>query len=47
MSGLGGRLWEVVAYGKIHYIIDGRRNQSGFWLGGRLREAVAQGGSTV
>ena len=46
MSGLGGRLWEVVAYGRWSLrgsftnsnLTDGGTNQ-----GGRLREVVAQG----
>ena len=42
MSGLGGHLWEVSLMA-----IWLAEEQLGFWLGGRLREVVAQGDSTV
>ena len=41
--GLGGRLRES----SHSNLTDGGLNQWGFWLGGRLREVVAQGGSTL
>ena len=50
MSGLGGRLWELVAYGSWSLtgsLTNSRRNQSEFWLGGCLGGAVTQGGTTV
>ena len=40
-----GCLREVAAYGKFHWLqFNWQTNKSRFWLGGRLREVVAQGG---